>query len=92
MDDRKWAVTWAINPIGRIEHWVKRVAVAEAKNLRLVHEVERPDSGWRAMYGNESLFDSSGAAVAWVADEGDQLAGRLIATASELRQGIEVPV
>lgn len=92
MDERKWAVTWHINPLGVIERYVKEVEVAEAKNLRLVHEVERPDSGWRAMYGNERLFDSSGAAVAWVADEVDQLAGRLIATASELRQGIEVTV
>ena len=92
MDGVKWAVTWAINPIGRIEHWVKRVEVAEAKNVRLVHEVERPDSGWRAMYGSERLFDSSGAAVAWVADEVDQLAGRLIATAAEQRQGSEAAV
>jgi hypothetical protein len=85
-------VTWHINPLGVIERYVKEVEVAEAKNMKLVHEVARPDSGWRSMYGNERLFDSSGAAVAWVADEVDLLAGRLIAAAADLRRQAEVTV
>lgn len=92
MDEKKWAVTWHINPLGVIERYVKEVEVAEAKNMKLVHEVARPDSGWRSMYGNERLFDSSGAAVAWVADEVDLLAGRLIAAAADLRRQAEVTV